>query len=472
MKKHLLLLISLMAGAMVPATAQNTSDVKASNVKMTHDGSYLNVDMDLDLSNLNVKSNRAVLIVPTLVGQNDTLELNSVGVYGRNRYYYYMRNDGSLLGGKDDISYRAKSCPDQVNYSTTVSYENWFPTSKMELRQYEYGCCNSILADNATPLDVDYADLNCTGVELPELIYKRPDPTDRKTFTLKGSALIHFPVNKTTIYPSYISNTAELGKISNLIDSIKGESDITIAEVTLKGYASPEGSYANNKLLAEGRTKALKDYVDKLYNFDKDVVKTEYEPEDWAGLKNYVEQSTLAGRKGILELIDSDMEPDAKEAKIRAQYPSDYSYLLQNCYPYLRHTDYTINCDVRRLIEIEDIRKTLKEKPQLVSLNEIYKLADTYESGSDEFNELYETAVRLYPNDEIANLNVANNAIRRGELDKAAEYLTKAGDSAEATYTRGVVAYLQGDNAKAIQLLQDAKQHGITTADDLLSKIK
>ena len=42
----------------------------------------------------------------------------------------------------------------------------------------------------------------------------------------------------------------------------------TITEVWIKGFASPEGSYANNTYLAENRAKALRDYVKSLYRFE------------------------------------------------------------------------------------------------------------------------------------------------------------------------------------------------------------
>ena len=94
----------------------------------------------------------------------------------------------------------------------------------------------------------------------------------------------------------------------------------------------------------------------------------------------------------------------------------------------------------------------LATAPQKLSLNEMFLLAQSYEPGSAEYNNVFDTAVRMYPNDEIANINAANSAMSRGDLTSAAGYLSKAGNGNEATYTRGVLAALQGDNAKAVQL--------------------
>lgn len=62
----------------------------------------MTVDMTLDLSKLEVKSNRAFLLTPRLIGQQDTLDLPAVGIYGRRRYYYYLREDNGMISGEDE----------------------------------------------------------------------------------------------------------------------------------------------------------------------------------------------------------------------------------------------------------------------------------------------------------------------------------------------------------------------------------
>ena len=61
--------------------------VSIENFSMEREGKYLNVEMDVDLRDLCVSSNRAVLLTPRLVNGTDSLDLPSVGIYGRRRYY-------------------------------------------------------------------------------------------------------------------------------------------------------------------------------------------------------------------------------------------------------------------------------------------------------------------------------------------------------------------------------------------------
>ena len=170
-------------------------------------------------------------------------------------------------------------------------------------------------------------------------------------------------------------------------------------------------------------------------------------------------------------MIDSDLAPDAKELKIKRTYPEEYRFLLQNCYPALRHTDYRIEYNVRRFSDVEEIKRVMKTQPQKLSLNEFYLAAQTYETGSDEFNEVFETAVRMFPDDPTANLNAANTALQRGDMAAAERYLAKSGESAEATYTRGVYELMTENYDAAEQYMSRAKSEGIPQADGALEQI-
>lgn len=276
-------------------------------------------------------------------------------------------------------------------------------------------------------------------------------------------------MNKTDIRPDYRGNTAELNKIIATIDSVKNDADMRITTVSIKGYASPEGSYANNERLARGRTEALKQYVRNLYHFSDDFIHTAYEPEDWDGLRAYVEKSGLQHKNEILDIINSYLEPDAKDNKIKATYPDEYRFLLANCYPALRHSDYKVEYTIRSFTDVEEIKRIMATQPQKLSLEEFYRVAQTMEPGSHEFTEVFETAVRMYPNDASANLNAANTAMKRNDLNAAKRYLDKAGDSPEADYARGVYAYLNKDYATAKIYYTKAKEAGIAEAAEQLS---
>ena len=463
MKRTIFILATLLGiGNVLKTVAQNTKDitlgVSIKSFNINREGKYLTVKMNLDLNKLDVDANRAVLLTPRLVNGTDSLDLPAVGIYGRRRYYYYVRNGIGSISGESEIIYRASSKPDSVAYNNLAEYEKWMDGATLKFHRSDWGCCHEIVAEYEGILG------RHREAFFPELIFVQPKAEIMKSRSLSGSAYIDFPVDQTVIYPDYRRNTTELGKIQATIDSVRNDKDVTITSVWLKGFASPESPYKHNTELAIGRTAALKKHIGQLYHFADSIIQTDYEPEDWAGLRRYVEQSNINYRAEILALIDSNMEPDAKEAKIKRTYPDEYRFMLQNFYPALRHTDYRIDYNIRKFNKVEEIKRIMAEQPQKLSLNEFYLVAGKYEPGTDEFTDVFETAVRMFPNDEIANLNAANAAIRRDDFATARRYLDKAGDSAEAVYARGALAIREKDYDTARRYLGKAKEMGLEKA--------
>lgn len=463
------LAILLSIGNMSVGVAQNTEDiipgVSIENFNMNRDGKYLTIKMDVDLTVLDVDANRAVLLTPRLVNGADSLDLPSIGIYGRRRYYYYVRNGISTISGESEKSFQASKKPERLEYNNLIPYEDWMNGATLKVHRSDWGCCQTILAQYEGELG------RHDEVFFPELIFVQPKAEIMKSRSLSGTAFIDFPVNQTVIYPDYRRNTDELGKIQATIDSVRNDKDVIITQVWLKGYASPESPYKHNTELAIGRTAALKKHIGQLYSFADNIIQTDYEPEDWAGLRRYVEQSNIDHRVEILALIDSDMEPDAKEAKIKRTYPNEYRFMLQNFYPALRHTDYRIDYNIRTFSDADEIKRIMAERPQKLSLNEFYLLAGKYEPGTDKFTDVFQTAVRMFPNDETANLNAANAAIRRDDFSTARKYLDKAGDSAEAVYARGALAVREGDYDAARRYLSKAKEMGLELAGRVLDEL-
>ena len=178
-------------------------------------------------------------------------------------------------------------------------------------------------------------------------------------------------------------------------------------------------------------------------------------------------------RNEILALIDdTTIAPDPKELKIKTTYPDEYKFLLTTVYPGLRHSDYTIEYTIRSFTDMKEIADMMHTTPHKLNLNELMRYAQTVEPGSDEYNEVFETAVRMFPNDEAANLNAANSAMQRGDMVQAERYLSKAGESAEAVYARGVFSALRGDYDAAVGYVERAGAMGLEDASQVIDHIK
>ena len=460
------LLLALQAQAQAPML----DSVKADRVSLKRDGSYLTVGMTLRLSEVEAEGDRAVLITPLLEKGDTNKALRPIGIYSRNRYFHYARQGkGRMLGGADELSFKEKDKPDTLAYQVILPYEEWMDGASLTLFRQDYGCCGKVLAEQSRTIG-EYRGKRPEFI--PLMVYVQPEVERTKTRALAGTAYIDFPVNRTQIRPDYRNNRRELDKIIATIDSVQADKDITVTSLAIKGYASPEGSYAGNARLATGRTEALKDYVSELYRFEAGFIRTSSEPEDWEGLRRYVEKSDLEHKQAILTLIDSQEDPDRKERRIRSDYPDDYRILLRDCYPALRHSDYRIEYTIRSFTDVEEMRRMMRTQPQKLSLQELFLVAQDCDPGSKEFDEVFDIAVRMYPDDPIANLNAANTALRHKDLKAARRYLAKTSAIPQSVYARGICALLEKNYAEAETLLKQAQSQGIHEADAALKELE
>lgn len=307
---------------------------------------------------------------------------------------------------------------------------------------------------------------------IPLMAYITPKVELVKKRIAEGKAYIDFPVNEIVIHPTYRKNPTELMVIRKTIDRVIIDSTTTITSITIHGYASPEGSYKNNTRLAKGRSEALRKYLRELYYLSDTIFTVESTPEDWEGLRRYVTGSDMADKEVMLGIIDSSLAPDSKDKRLEdINGGKPYAFLLKEVYPSLRHSDYTVSYTVRSF-DVEEGKKLIYTRPDLLSLNEMFYIAQSYGEQSEEYKKVFQVAVRQYPDDPVANLNAACIAVENKQLVHAKYYLTKAGDSPEAIHARGVLAAIEGDYAQAKQLLMQSSAKGVRKSDKILEQLR
>lgn len=437
--------------------------VVVTNAKISRSAAGVNVQMDLDFRAVKVGWDREVQVIPALAGAKDTLNLAQLTVLGRNRYFYHLRNQvGNKLGiqttvSDKDMTWRKQDVPDSCHFDITVPYAAWMNGARIMVNECLLGCCSKVLDDDWKGTDVAYQ-LPVVPDFAPTFVYLRPKAEVVKMRALSAVSYVDFPVSQTAIYPEYRNNPRELAKIVSTVDSVRNDKDIIIRSINLKGYASPESPYENNYRLAKGRTASIKKYLSSFSHIPMDVIDTDFEPENWQGLRDFVEASDLENKKGIIAIIDShEIGPDPREDYLKRKYPEEYKYLHEVCYPALRKVDYEIQYEIKVFTDIQEIRRVFAESPSKLSLDEFYVLALSYPEDSAEFHNVIREAVKYYPKDAAANLNAANIAMMEGRIGEAGRYLDKAGDSPEASYARGVYNALIKDYDRSADYFAQAK---------------
>lgn len=464
-----ILAAALIAAAIAPAITLRAAEPGAEPVITAPAAalvdSLISVSFDLSLEGVKVGREERLTLIPVIAdSEGNSMQLPAVVVAGHNRRIRDERQ------GRDLPSDILANPGDTIAYSAIIPLRPWMNNSTISIAADVCGCGATSVEAVTTPVGtIDFAPREF----VPSFIYLRPEGETTKMRNIKGSAYIDFRVNRTEINPSYRRNPEELAKIVASIDSIRTDKDITIKAITIHGYASPEGSYANNTRLAKGRTEALAKYVESQYSFPAGTIYTASTPEDWRGLIAALEANdSLPDRDAILAIARSDEEPDLRDRRIRTEYPSDYAWLLENVYPALRHSDYSVDYQIRAFTDPAEIRQVALTAPQKLSLGEFYAAADGLEAGTPEFDRLWAIALSVYPASEAANLNAANAAMASGHLNRAAECLARAGEGSDAVYARGVLAALEGNYADARTLFLRARDMGVDQATAALDEVE
>ena len=423
------------------------------------------VSLQLDLSAMEVGRNQSVVIAPMLYSRHDRRWLPAVEVMGRRRYLYWQRNPETLYADPLYEVVRRQSGESQtVAYRVSLPYAPWMDDARLRLSEDRCGCGQLAGSESAPELAADLA-LH------PALAYVQPAVEPVKARALTGEAYLDFPVNQTVIRSDYRRNAAELAKIRATIDTIQADPDYTVRAIALRGYASPEGRLEWNIRLSEGRTEALRRFLIEQYAVEPSLLHTEAAAENWEGLRAYVEASGLPDKDALLAIIDSGLEPDPKELRLRTGHPESYQRLLAECYPALRCTHYRIDYVVRGF-SVDEARQMMARRPQNLSLQEMFLVAQTCRPGSEEFNRVFDVAVRLYPADPVANLNAANALLQSGQPQAALPFLEKAGTSPQADNARGVAHLLLGRYDQAEACLDRAASAGLQEAEANLKYLR
>ena len=467
----------LMAATMPGAFAQQVaSPIQVTCNDLVQKGDSVYIDALIRVDGRYVESRKSLTLTPVLESGTQKVGLPSILLNGKKRQKVYQRE--IALGNLTDepryaVINTSKSPDADVSFKMAIPYENWMKEARLVLAQDLCGCGKEeavgplLIADKIRRRPDQRYEVQ------PLLVYISPEAETEKHRAEVGTAYLDFQVGKSQILPDFRNNAVELAKINNTINTVVSDKNITPKGIVLKGYASPEGSYKSNALLADNRVKSLRDYIRTKYDFKPDFFTLESEPEDWTGFKEKVEEDAgVPSRSEVLAIINSNEEPDRKEAKLRVlNGGAAYRYVLKEIFPSLRRTEYRIDYSVR-FFTVEEGREIIKTRPQQLSLSEMFAVANSYEVGSKEYNDVFEIAVRMYSDDPVANLNAANIALSKKDLVAARNYLAKAGTSPEAVHARGVLNLIEGNLDAARPLLEQAKSVGIQGASSNLKQLE
>jgi hypothetical protein len=360
------------------------------------------------------------------------------------------------------------------NYTTTIGYETWMRNASMDIETDLCGCgiapadtfidkvANRIVLDGARPYRV-----------LPNVAYMRPEVEQVKSRNQVNDVFLDFPVSQTFIDPNFGNNPRELEKIEKIIIEIRKDNNVQVSGVTITGYASPEGDINFNNQLSRGRAEALRNLLASNTGIPSGMYRVgQGGGEDWEGLVRLLQQSSIEPKQQIISIIRY-FPPAQRKDRLKALGGGMvWQQMLNELFPPLRRVESRIAYTVRGF-NVQEAKEIIKTRPQQLSLNEMFLVANTYEEGSPEFVNVFETAVKQFPDDPVANLNAAASALLNKDVEKAAAYLKKAERNNPVYYNNlGVLSMMQGNLRRAKSLFQRAAESNLEPALLNLEEVK
>lgn len=482
-KLFTLFIIGLVAVTASHADNRKDGTLAVRNLKAELSGNDCVVSMQVVLDSLHLTANHQIFLTPYLEQPDNekSVQMPTIVFSGRNMHYVYLRSGKTMANEKakynvsQEIWHQGGAAT--ISYLQSVPMEPWMfdDNTMLTVALDTCGCGRpeGSYRGNQKPLALNPVS------KMLVMPYPKLDFEDDKITKHEGKAKVQFEVDKFQLHDQVYTYTHSVTKRRHVIDNRQqlkviddslqyalSSPNVELVGLEICGYASPESPYEHNEYLALNRSRAVVNYIEKRYSLPSGICTYRAVPENWAGFR----QQTLAAkditeqqRRDLLELIDSKVysasDYDRKETELKTSPKFAQLYATKihpDWFPELRYTQFVIATHLKPMT-VEQLREIIKTEPQRMSLSQFCKVAVSYGHDAPEFGQTLETALRYFPTNEKALINMASYCIEKKDYDRALTYLEKAGDSDEANNLRGIALTWKKDFAGAKEIFMKAK---------------
>ena len=442
----ILLALAAVAFAM-PAAADNYNGRVAftqTTPKVAKDSIRFGINVVLDQVALG--SRTLLTLTPKLVSEDgtQTYAFPAVSVGGRNRQIMWQRHN---IAGAQPV-YHKNGSAQTVALNLSAPNVAWIKKARLVVDEQVQGCAGCEQGEMRYKL----LDRLVKEEYRPKFttVFVTPKPEPVKTRSDRFIARFNFRVNRSELLPELGNNRVEFARVDSVAKAILLNTDVKVKNVSIDGYASPEGTDAGNLKLSQNRALSFADYLRRTYKLSRGVLNGVGHGSDWEGLRNSViADANVPNKQGVLDVLSAASNNEVRKTNLRKlDAGQPYAYLLANNYPPLRRTEYQFTYTVRDF-NLEEAIQRIYSNPSLLSLNEMYLVANHYAAGSAERRNALETAQRIYPNAPESRFNALAYRMAQGEQVDEEQFLSGYTASPEKWNNLGVYYGLRKDYARA-----------------------
>jgi tetratricopeptide (TPR) repeat protein len=290
------------------------------------------------------------------------------------------------------------------------------------------------------------------------------------------TADIKYLINKADIRKEELTK-AEIARLNEYNKEAAKDPRKKIKSIEVSSYASPDGTLDFNTKLAEKRQDASSKFLTK--ELKKDEVeaefKTKFTPEDWEGFKELMGKSNIQDKELILRVLSMYTDPEVREREIK-NLSGAFVSVADQILPQLRRSKFTTSIDLIGKTD-EEIAALADSDPSKLNPAELLYAA-TLTKDLNKQLAIYNSAMKIYPNDWRGFNNAGMVLVKQGKASDAKSLFEKAeklnNNEPIIKNNLGVCALKAGDLATAETLFGAASGAGDAVNNNLgiLSIIK
>ena len=304
-----------------------------------------------------------------------------------------------------------------------------------------------------------------------------PKP-EMKLVADKGVSRIGFVIGKAEIDRSDPENEAQMNAIKEKLLSIVDNRFSTLNGISVIGYASPDGTYRRNALLAQDRTDmVLKEVVSALPEDVRKYVKLSSMSvvEPWSSVAKLMAADSLESASAVQEVVTKYGDDYVNTQNAVRRLPDYKEVIAKEYLPRLRRVEYEINSTEFRNLTVPEIWDRYNSGEEDISRYEFWKLIESCETPERQVAMEREAlkkfrnftlianreAVRLHNSDSVnldvlapsvhlhapveVNFNQTLMALKAGDVELADSLMRFMPSDSRTSYLKAIVNTLNGD---------------------------
>ncbi len=408
-------------------------------------GDSVRVRIDVKVPEKGIKKKVVAEITPTL--GNQTLE--SIKVAGE-----------KIQIGEKTIAYKAGG---KVTYDKTYAYDPSFESTElvMTLKAYK----GAIGTKEKKKETIDSKKLADGTIITPLLVqpdFKVVSLTQEyvQTKSFSTSFTINFDRGRSELRPNEMKD-ADVIAFKEWLKTNSTNSKIAIKEISINGFACPDGVEGKNVTLSDSRVSTASKAIEALLKETKYpkldlklLEKTKGLGEDFEGFQSKLKESKLAteDQSMIVRIIKETSDLDSREKKIK-DISKVYSEIEKDIFPKLRRAEVVITYDLVGYSD-EELKSISASNPSSLKLDELIQAA-TLTNDLKAKQTIYTTALNVSSSDKLVLNNLGVVLFEQAKYDEARtnfEKSSKIDNSSELKNNLGAVAAKKGEHDLARKL--------------------